>query len=133
MPYTRATCAVASASIVGIPPFSGFWSKLIIVIAAVQAQYYTIAAVIVCVSVCTLIMYLKVHRYAFLGEIPESLTQIKEQRGTMLVAMSVLAILCLVMGLLVIVPELRANVLEPAVKVLVDGVDYSVRVIAQKM
>ncbi|GAI02383.1 unnamed protein product, partial [marine sediment metagenome] len=35
LPFTRATCTLASASIVGIPPFSGFWSKLILVIAAV--------------------------------------------------------------------------------------------------
>ncbi|MBN1805515.1 MAG: hypothetical protein JW837_09705 [Sedimentisphaerales bacterium] len=132
MPYTRATCAVASASIVGIPPFSGFWSKLIIVIAAVQAQYYWIAAVVVGVSVCTLIMYLKVHRYAFLGELPEKLAQVKEQKGSMLLAMVFLAVLCVVMGLLVLVPQLRANVLEPAVNVLTAGVDYSADVIAKK-
>jgi len=57
LPITRTTCTVASASIVGIPPFSGFWSKLILVIAAVQAQFYWIAAIIVFVSLCTLIMY----------------------------------------------------------------------------
>ncbi|MHC4417137.1 MAG: complex I subunit 5 family protein, partial [Planctomycetota bacterium] len=47
MPVTRATCTVASASIAGIPPFSGFWSKLVLVIAAVQAHFYWVAALIV--------------------------------------------------------------------------------------
>jgi multicomponent Na+:H+ antiporter subunit D len=129
MPVTRATCLVASASIAGVPPFSGFWSKLILVIAAVQAHFYWVAAIIVFVSLCTLIMYLKVQRYVFLGELPENLRQTKENKGSMLVAMVFLAILCVLMGLLVIVPSLRASILEPAARVLTDGLSYSANVI----
>ncbi len=132
LPITRATCAVASASIVGIPPFSGFWSKLILVIAAVQAQFYWIAAIIVFVSLCTLIMYLKVQRYAFLGELPENLRQVKENKGSMLVAMIFLACLCVLMGLLVLLPGLRQTILDPAVKVLTDGLNYSAGVIGMR-
>jgi multicomponent Na+:H+ antiporter subunit D len=129
MPVTRATCTIASASIAGIPPFSGFWSKLILVVAAIGAGFYWVAAVIVFVSLCTLIMYLKVQRYAFLGELPENLQQVRENKGSMLIAMIFLACLCVLMGLLVIVPSLRANILDPAVKVLMDGVLYSANVI----
>jgi multicomponent Na+:H+ antiporter subunit D len=125
LPFTRATCTVASASIVGIPPFSGFWSKLILIVAAVQAHLYWVAAIIVFVSLCTLIMYLKVQRYVFLGELPENLQQIKENKGSMLVAMVFLACLCALMGLLVLVPGLKQSILEPAVKVLTDGLEYS--------
>jgi multicomponent Na+:H+ antiporter subunit D len=125
LPFTRAACTVASASIVGIPPFSGFWSKLILVVAAVQAQYYWIAAIIVFVSLCTLIMYLKVQRYAFLGELPENLRQTKESGGSMLVAMVFLTCCCVLMGLLLLVPGLRESILEPAVRVLTDGLKYS--------
>ena len=121
MPVTRTTCTIASASIAGIPPFSGFWSKLILAIAAVQAGFYWIAAIIVFVSLCTLIMYLKVQRYAFLGELPENLQNIKENKGPMLVAMVALAILCVLMGLLVIIPSLRESILKPAVDVLTAG------------
>ena len=124
LPVTRATCMVASASIAGVPPFSGFWSKLVLVIAAIQGGFYWVAAVIVFVSLCTLLMYLKVQRYAFLGELPENMQQIKEQRGSMLVAMVVLACLCALMGLLLLGP-LQGSVLDPAVKVLTDGVSYS--------
>jgi len=125
LPFTRTTCTIASASIVGIPPFSGFWSKLILVMAAIQAQYYWIAAIIVFVSLCTLIMYLKVQRYVFLGELPENLSQAEENGGSMLVAMVFLACLCVLMGLLVLVPSLRDSILEPAVRVLTDGLKYS--------
>jgi multicomponent Na+:H+ antiporter subunit D len=132
LPYTRATCTLASASIVGIPPFSGFWSKLILIVAAIQAQQYWIAAIIVFVSLCTLIMYLKVQRYAFLGELPENLQQVKENKGSMLAAMVFLACLCVIMGLLVLVPGLKENVLQPAVDVLTKGLQYSADVIAMK-
>jgi len=124
LPITRATCTVASASIAGIPPFSGFWSKLVLVIAAIQGGFYWVAAVIVFVSLCTLLMYLKVQRYAFLGELPENMQEITEQRGSMLVAMVVLACLCVLMGLLLLGP-FQGSILDPAVKVLTDGVSYS--------
>jgi len=129
MPLTRAAAGVGSLAIVGVPPFSGFWSKLILVIAAVQSGLYWIGAVIVFVSLCTLIMYLKVHRYVFLGEPPEDLKDKKENKGSMVIAMVFLACLCLLMGLLVIVPSLKAGILDPAVGVLTGGLKYSTTII----
>jgi len=129
MPLTRAACSIGSASIAGIPPFSGFWSKLVLVIAAVGAGYYWVAAIIVFVSLCTLIMYLKVHRYVFLGEPAggqEKLDRVVEPRGSMAVAMLMLACLCVLMGLLLL-PAVRAVVLDPAAEVLTSGLDYSRR------
>ena len=128
MPLTRAACTVASASIAGIPPFNGFWSKLILLVAAVQAGFFGLAAITVLVSLVTLISFLKVQQYIFLGELPENLQQVKENRGSMLVAMIFLACLCVLMGLL-LVPGLRSNILDPAVKVLTDGIQYSAKII----
>jgi multicomponent Na+:H+ antiporter subunit D len=125
MPFTRTTCTVASASIAGIPPFNGFWSKLILVVAAIQAGFLYLAAVTVIVSLVTLISFLKIQRYVFLGELPENLRQVKENKGSMLVAMISLACLCVLMGLLVLVPGLKHVILDPAVQVLTDGVRYS--------
>lgn len=125
MPVTRATCAIASASIAGVPPFNGFWSKLILVVAAVQAGLLWVAAVTVLVSLVTLISFLKVHRYVFLGDLPENLHQTRESSGLMLVSMGFLACLCVLMGLLLLVPSLKETILDPAVKVLTDGLNYS--------
>jgi len=125
LPFTRATCTVASASIAGIPPFNGFWSKLILVVAAIQAGFLYLAVVTVIVSLVTLISFLKIQRYVFLGELPENLRQTKENKGTMLVAMVFLACLCVLMGLLVLVPGLKQSILDPAVQVLIDGLKYS--------
>lgn len=134
LPVTRATCTVASAAIVGIPPLNGFWSKLILVIAAVQARFIWLAAIIVFVSLLTLIMYLKVQRYVFLGELPENLQQTKEDRGPMTLAMIFLAVFCVLMGLFFLIPPLRANILDPildpAVRVLTDGLAYSANIIS---
>jgi len=128
MPYTRAACTIASASIAGVPPFNGFWSKLILVIAAVQAGFFGLAAVTVIVSLVTLLSFLKVQRYVFLGELPEGLRNTRENKGSMLVAMMFLASLCLLMSLLLLVPALRTTVLQPAVEVLVEGVGHSLKV-----
>jgi len=128
MPYTRAACTIASASIAGVPPFNGFWSKLILVIAAVQAGFFGLAAVTVVVSLVTLLSFLKVQRYVFLGDLPEELQDTRENKGSMLMAMLFLATLCLLMSLLVLVPSLRVTVLQPAVDVLIQGVSHSLKV-----
>ena len=128
MPHTRAACTIASAAIAGVPPFNGFWSKLILVIAAVQAGFVGLAAVTVVVSLVTLLSFLKVQRYVFLGELPEALRNTHETGGSMVAAMLFLASLCLLMSLLVLVPSLRGAVLQPAVDALVEGVNHSIRV-----
>ncbi len=128
LPMTRTTCTIASAAIAGVPPFNGFWSKLILVIAAVQAGFVWLAGITVVVSLVTLISFLKVQRYVFLGELPDNLQEVRENRGSMLVAMGFLACLCVLMGLLFLVPGLRGSILDPAVKVLTDGLGYSAAV-----
>jgi len=125
MPVTRAVSFIASASIAGVPPFNGFWSKLILVVSAVGAGFYGLAGITVLVSLVTLISFLKIQRYAFLGELPENLKQVKEVSRSMLVSMGFLACLCVLMGLLVIIPGLTDRILEPAIKVLTDGFNYS--------
>src|SRR4030042_3688850 len=58
MPATSATSFVASMSISGIPPFNGFFSKLIIIIAAVLAKFYLLAVLAVIVSIIPLASFL---------------------------------------------------------------------------
>ena len=82
MPVTRATCTIASLSIAGVPPLNGFWSKLIIIIAAFQASvdhpwFIALAAITILVSFVTLISFLKVLRYAFLGTLSQALGQMQ--------------------------------------------------------
>jgi multicomponent Na+:H+ antiporter subunit D len=125
MPVTAATSIIGSMSISGIPPFNGFWSKLIIVIAAIQAKHYFGASVVVLVSIITLAYYLKLQKYAFFGlpagEIKSK--EIKEAPASMLIAMILLAVLCVSMGLLLL-PQVKGVFLTPAVDVLLRAADY---------
>ena len=100
MPVTSSSCSIASLSISGIPPFNGFWSKLIIIIALVQAEYYAIAAITVCVSFLTLVSFIKVQRYSIFGDLPEKFKGLKEIPVLMGSALVILAILCLGAGVL---------------------------------
>ena len=131
MPITRTMCTIASAAIAGVPPFNGFWSKLLIVLAAVKAQFYGLAAVTVLVSLVTLISFLKVQRYIFLGDLPDKLTEVKESKGSMVWSMGVLTCLCVVMGLFLLWGPLREHILTPAVQVLVQNV-YSSEIISMQ-
>jgi multicomponent Na+:H+ antiporter subunit D len=130
MPVTRATCTVASLSIAGVPPFNGFWSKLLIVIAAFQAGMHGLAGITIIVSFVTLVSFLKVLRYAFLGDLPERLKDIKESPALMGISLVVLAVLCTGLGIL-LVPGVREVVLEPAVAAISGGVDYAKNILAQ--
>ncbi|MFA5275280.1 MAG: proton-conducting transporter membrane subunit, partial [Candidatus Omnitrophota bacterium] len=55
LPLTSNTSLIGAMSISGIPPFAGFWSKLIIIIAAIQAGYIGFSAIAVLVSIVTLV------------------------------------------------------------------------------
>ncbi|MFH0952810.1 MAG: proton-conducting transporter membrane subunit [Verrucomicrobiota bacterium] len=120
MPVTANTSLIASMSISGIPPFNGFWSKLIIILACVQARRYALAACAVFASIVCLVAFAKVQRYAFLERAKEKGHNVKEVPALMTVPMVVLALLCVGLGLL-LVPGVRALVLQPAVEALLQG------------
>jgi multicomponent Na+:H+ antiporter subunit D len=130
MPLTRATCTVASLSIAGVPPFNGFWSKLLIVIACFQAGMHGLAVITLAVSFVTLVSFLKVLRYAFLRSLPEALRGAREAPFLMSVSMVLLAVLCAGMGLL-LVGGAREALLQPAVNALEAGLRYAGAVLAQ--
>ena len=131
MPVTSATSFIASMSISGVPPFNGFFSKLIIIIAAILARFYLLAALAVIVSIITLASFLKFQRYAFYNkpENPER-PEVKEVPFPMVFSMILLSILCLLLSLLVI-PSVREAVLAPAVNILTDPLKYSTFILGQ--
>ena len=125
MPVTSATSFVASMSISGIPPFNGFFSKLIIIIAAIMARFYLLAALAVIVSIITLASFLKFQRYAFFNKSDNNKNKnVKEVPFPMLFSMIVLSIICLLLSLLVL-PQIREAILTPAIHILTDPVKYS--------
>lgn len=118
MPVTAATATIASLSIAGVPPFNGFFSKLLIIIACLQTKYYLFALIAIGVSIMTLASFLKVQKYAFFGNLRPALERIKEVPPFMRLSMIILAVLCLSMGLLTFSP-FKEIILIPAVEVLI--------------
>ena len=123
MPVTSATSFSGSMSISGLPPFSGFFSKLIIIIAAVQAQYYLVAFIAAVMSIVTLAYFLKFYKGIFSSNLKDSLKEVKEVPFTMKFPMVVLGVLCVLLSMMVI-PSLREIFLNPATDSLIESADY---------
>lgn len=106
MPITSFSTLIASLSISGIPPFNGFWSKLIIILAAIKSGRPIIALWAVIGSILTLSAYTKVCRYSLYGKgenwEKEKWENIKEVPDTMVAPLIILSILCIFTGLLLI-------------------------------
>lgn len=129
LPVTGGTTLIASLSISGIPPFNGFWSKLLIILAAVQAGHYWPAFWAVVASLLTLASFTKVMKYAFQGTLPETYRKVVEPPRCMRAALLILAFLCLVGGVL-LVPPLADVFLIPASETLSAGTEAARGIIA---
>jgi len=122
LPVTSYTSLLGSMSISGIPPLGGFFSKLVIIIAAIQAGYFVFSIVAILVSIVTLAYYLKFLNFTFFGKLDEVRLKIKEVPWAMRLSMIVLAIICVASGLLIV--PLFKPFLESAVNVLLLGSSY---------
>ena len=124
MPVTGGTSLIASMSIAGIPPFNGFWSKLIIIIACIQAKHFIFAFIAVIVSIITLASFMKVQKYGFFGKLRNEFEKVKEVPFPMKLSMVILSIICLVGGLLLI-PAISEVFLKAAGDALLAGKEYA--------
>jgi multicomponent Na+:H+ antiporter subunit D len=120
MPITAAANLIGALSIAGVPPLNGFWSKLIIIIALVQAGEPVFAVIAVLASVLTLWYYLLMQRKAFFGPLNEKWAVVKEAPFWMTASTVLLALLCLGIGILF--ASTVATWVQPAADVLADGV-----------
>ncbi|MBM3308015.1 MAG: NADH/ubiquinone/plastoquinone (complex I) [Candidatus Eisenbacteria bacterium] len=122
MPVTSTTTTLAALSIAGIPPFSGFWSKLVIIIATIKAGHPAIASVAVAMAFVTLAYYVKVQREIIFGAVRGAVEKAREVPALMCIPLVVLAIVCVGFGLLY--PAVGSRILEPARDALLDGAAY---------
>ena len=123
LPVTSLTTFLASLSIAGIPPLNGFWSKLMIIIAAVLSRRYAYAMIAVIASILTLSSFLKVIKYGFYGTARERAFLPKEVPTLMRASMIGLAAICVLAG--IFFPYVVTYLINPAVRVLLDGLHYS--------
>lgn len=127
MPVTAVTSVVGSLSIAGVPPLNGFWSKLLIIIALVQAKMITLAVLAVLGSVITLWYYLVLQHQAFFGKLNEAWKSVREASFWMSAAAVVLALLCVAVGLAF--PFVVGTWLQPAADALGQGASVALNFI----
>ncbi|NPV07671.1 MAG: Na+/H+ antiporter subunit D [Anaerolineae bacterium] len=91
---------VPALSLAGLPPLSGFFAKLLLVRAGIEAAQYAMVAVALAVSILTLYSMMKIWTGAFWRPVPEGLPRHESARlGTMLPPMLWLAACTLALGL----------------------------------
>ena len=98
MPLTFLCFFIAAASISGVPPFNGFFSKELVYDAALErgTVFYLVA---ILGTFFTAASFLKLGHAAFLGKLNESNRNVKEVSLAMLIPMIVIASICVLFGL----------------------------------
>lgn len=82
MPVTAVSSIIAFLSTAGIPPFVGFWSKLLIIMALWLSGNPVMAGVALCASIFTSVYLLRMQKKVFFGKTPENLSNVKEITGS---------------------------------------------------
>lgn len=113
MPLTGATSLLAILSAAGIPPLSGFWSKLIIIMALWISGYRVYAAVAVMASVITLAYFLSMQRRVFFGKTAAEFRSVREAGFGLVFPALILALLIVVIGLMF--PFMAGGFINPKV------------------
>lgn len=121
MPITTVFFGIGALAISGVPPFNGFASKWTIYVAGVEAGQPIFTVIAVIISALTLAYFLKAFSSVFLGQRPKRFDKVREVPVVMLFPMCLLAVLCIVLGIL---PSLGMNVVEPARNGLLSQLHY---------
>jgi len=129
MPVTSFCCRVGALSIAGVPPFNGFFSKLIIIVALAMSGHVVLAVIAAAVAVGTLLMYIKVQRYALEGAPSPKAATAREAPVFMCAALMFLAIVCIGAGLAIV--PLRDYLFAPAGQALLRGTKALIVGVAQ--
>jgi len=123
MPVTAATSLVASLSISGIPPFGGFFSKLLIVLACIKSGHAGYGLLAITGSILTIAYCTKFQKYLLFGNLHTACKHAREVPLLMKSAMTILAVMCILSGALLL-PKYRTNLLSPAQEILVKKNEF---------
>jgi NADH:ubiquinone oxidoreductase subunit 5 (subunit L)/multisubunit Na+/H+ antiporter MnhA subunit len=98
MPVTAISFLLCALSVMGVPPFGGFFSKLMVISGGVAAGQTWIAIVFIVGAFMTIAYLLRVFNMVFLGE-PRG-EVVREGSPVMVVSVALLAVLSLASGIL---------------------------------
>lgn len=124
-PVTGYTSIIASLSICGVPPLGGFWSKLIIILACMQANRPGLAFVAVAVSMLTLAYYFRALTPALFGSVQGPQVPRRKKISLLMgIPMLILAFLAIVSAGMLL-PNAPGTFLKNAAAVVTNGRAYA--------
>lgn len=100
MQVTSFSSLAAFLSTAGIPPFAGFWSKLLIIMALWSSGAHGFAAVALVASIFTAAYFLRLQRKVFFGIMQEKFAGLTEIGGSIKFAQVMLTVVTIAAGLL---------------------------------
>ncbi len=98
MPLTALCAFIAAASISGIPPLNGYFSKELVYHGARETGLWIFVIAAMLGSTLTLVSFLKLTFTTYLGQKKQALEETKEAHWTMLVPMLIIAAGCVLFG-----------------------------------
>ena len=108
MPITAVSFLLCAFSVMGIPPFGGFFSKYMVFAGAIAGRQIAIALVFLVGAFMTILYLLRVFNLVFLGELKQP--QAKEGSLSMVASVAALALFSLLGGIFINLPSGFASV-----------------------
>jgi formate hydrogenlyase subunit 3/multisubunit Na+/H+ antiporter MnhD subunit len=126
MKITGAMFVIGCLSIAGIPPFNGFQSELMILLAGIKTGeqavvWYLFSAIMLLNLLFSVAYYLRLIQTLILKEPTQVALKAKEVPVGMLLPMGILAVLCVVIG---IYPDPFVSFSSSAAKAVLDAGQY---------
>jgi len=102
MPWTACAYLLCAFSVIGIPPFLGFWPKIMVVLLAVESGHLIAGSLMVLGAIFTMLYLLRLFSRVFLGEV--RIEAREEKNSPMVLVVVLLGVLSLILGVLFRLP-----------------------------
>lgn len=107
MPFTAAAFILCAFSVMGIPPFSGFYAKHLVIEGIISSGNVGLGAVFILGAVMTVLYLTRLFVKIFLG--PQTFSEAKEGTTIMVVSVMILAVMSLLLGIFMYLPSQLAS------------------------
>ena len=129
LPILSLLFAIGTFAIVGLPPFSGFWSKLYTLTAAADQNLLYLIIIILAVSIVEIVYYFRVLTKLYYGK-QETEVEIQKPTINAYASMLILGIIIIAVG---VYPDLITGLLHNAADMITDKAQYIGHILSQNL
>jgi len=108
MPFTAVAFLLCAFSVMGIPPFSGFFAKYLVIDGIISANQIGLGVVFILGAVMTVMYLTRLFVKVFLG--PQTNPEVKEGTPIMVASVMTLGIVALLLGIFIYLPSQLAMI-----------------------